>query len=149
MRSSCSASLRKRAGKASWEAVISSVVAVATFLLGIFTWWDGREQSRTASSSSVEKIVIVSPPAPATPTPVPAPDAEKPAASADPSVTTHALKLSNGDTFYYYRNLSLDEAHPRVNRAIIVISQYHAPYTGHFFQGVMDLRGASTGIRTR
>jgi hypothetical protein len=143
MRSSCSASLRQRAGKTSWEAVISSVVAIATFFLGIFTWWDGREQSRTASSSSVEKIVIVSQPAPATPTltptPATAPDVEKPEATADPSVTTHALKLSNGDTFYYYRNLSLDEAHPQVNRAIIVIPHYHAPYTAHFFQGVMDL----------
>jgi hypothetical protein len=143
MRSTCSGRLRNRAGKASWEAVISSVVAVATFLLGVFTWWDGREQARTASSSSVEKIVIVSPPAPATPTPTPtstaAHDVEKPEATADPSVTTHALKLSNGDNFHYYRNLSLDEAHPQVHRAILVIPHYHAPYTAHFFQGVMDL----------
>ncbi len=147
IRSSCPAHGPGRAGKTQWEAIISSTVAIGTLLLGIFSWLENRNQSRTdpASNPGTVAVVVATPalaptptPAAKSPDPAAAPATDAPAASADPSVMPHPLKLSNGSTFYFYGSLAPEAVHPRVTRAVIVISNFHAATTADFFQGVMD-----------
>ena len=116
-----------RGGKASWEAVVSAVVGVGSLLLGICTWWGG-SNSKSDDRRPEPKIVVV-PAAAASPAPPTAANAadEAPTEAATDSVfTAHALKLSNRQSIQYYRNLALNEVHPHVDRAVIVVHAHHA-----------------------
>jgi hypothetical protein len=74
--------------------------------------------------------------APTKPEPTASPEAD---ASADPLLAPHRFKLSNGAAVFYYRNLALNEVHPRVRRAVIAVPNVPADQAGEFFRGVLDL----------
>ena len=127
--------------KASWEAVVSAVVAVGTLTFGVVSWVDGRLHPKPVEKSE-EKVVVV---APAAPVPVPLPattpataPAPSPEVAADATHSPHVLALANGNSFHYYRNFGLDTVHPLVQRAVVVLPNCLNGHHGNLFRGVLQ-----------
>jgi hypothetical protein len=126
-----------RQGKAAWEAIVSSAVALGTFVFGVVSWWDGRNQTKRDAANSAQKVVVVAAPASAT---TAREEAVRPKVEAEavPALVPHALKLSNGRTLYYFRNLSLSGTHNRVQKAVVVVPGSQTAANGELYQGVME-----------
>jgi hypothetical protein len=104
-------------GKGKWEAIVSSLVAIATLGFGVFTWWDARTHQKPDDEPKVVAILKTAdlPPSPTV--------AEKKAAEAskDPLETPQPFKTSKGKLMYHYRNVPLDETNSRIEKVVIVI----------------------------
>jgi hypothetical protein len=103
--------------KGKWEAIISSLVAIATLGFGIFTWWDARTHQKP--DEEPKPLVAILKTGDLTPTPTAV--EKKAVASQDPLETPQPFKTSKGKLLYHYRNIPLDKTNSQIERAVIVI----------------------------